>query len=145
MSDTAWARIAGFLVPKHPKGARPRPPQRWREYLDACLYVLRAGCAWRHLPHDVTVSWSAAHKHFLRWCRDGTWARILTTVGGEVRARSGRRRRPTAAAVIPPASKRPRWPGRAASTAPKRSTASNAACSSTPPLCWSPLSSPQPT
>jgi transposase len=45
------------------------------------------------------VSWSAAHKHFLRWCRDGTWVRILTTVRGEVRTRCGRRRRPTAAVV----------------------------------------------
>ena len=63
------------------------------------LYVLRTGCAWRHLPHDFTVSWLAAHKHFLRWCRNGTWARILTTVRGEVRTRSGRRRRPTAAVV----------------------------------------------
>lgn len=95
----AWARIARFLVPRHRKGGRPCPPERWREYLDAMLYVLRTGCAWRHLPHDLTVSWSAAHKHFLRWCRNGTWARILTTVRGEVRTRSGWRRRPTAAVV----------------------------------------------
>ena len=99
LSDTAWARIARFLVSKHPRGGRPCPPQRRREYLDAILYVLRTGCAWPHLPHDFTVSWSAAHKHFLRWCRNGTWARILTTVRGEVRTRSGRRRRPTAAVV----------------------------------------------
>ena len=99
LSDTAWARIARFLVSKHPRGGRPCPPQRWREYLDAILYVLRTGCAWWHLPHDFTVSWSAAHKHFLRWCRNGTWARILTAARGEVRTRSGRRRRPTAAVV----------------------------------------------
>lgn len=68
------------------------PPERWREYLDAILYVLRTGCAWRHLPHDFTVSWSAAHKHFLRWCR-------ATAIRGEVRTRSGRRRRPTATVV----------------------------------------------
>jgi transposase len=95
--DSGILCIAGFLVPKHPKGGRPCPPQRWREYLDATLWALRTGCAWRHLPHDFTVSWSAAHKHLLRGCRNGTWARILTTVGGEVRTRSGRRRRPTAA------------------------------------------------
>jgi transposase len=38
-------------------------------------------------------------KHFLRWCRTGTWPRILTTVRGEVRTRSSRRRRTTAAVV----------------------------------------------
>ena len=99
LSDTAWARIASFVVPKYPRGGRPCPPQRWREYLDAILYVLRTGCAWRHLPHDFTVSWSSSHKHFLRWCRTGVWARILTAVRGEVRTRSGRRQRPTAAVV----------------------------------------------
>lgn len=59
----------------------------------------RTGCAWRHLPHDFTVGWSAAHKHFLGWCHAGIWTRILTVVRGEVRTRSGRRRRPTAAVV----------------------------------------------
>lgn len=99
LSDTAWAGIAGVPVPKHPRGGRRCPPQRWREYLDAISYVLRTGCTRRHLPHDFTVSWSSAHKHFLRWYRTGVWARILTAVRGEVRTRSGRRQRPTAAVV----------------------------------------------
>ena len=86
-------------MPNHPNGGRPCPPERWREYLDAILYVLRTGCAWRHLPHDFTVSWSAAHKHFLRWCRAGTWTKVLTAIRDEVRTRSGRRRGPTAAVV----------------------------------------------
>lgn len=43
------------------------------------------------------MSWSSAHKHFLRWCRTGIWGKVLTAVRGEVRARVGRRRRPTAA------------------------------------------------
>jgi len=50
-------------------------------------------------PHDVTVSWSTAHNQFLRWYRTGIWTPILTAIGGEVRTRSGRRRRPTAAVV----------------------------------------------
>jgi transposase len=45
------------------------------------------------------VSWSAAHKHFLRWCRAGTWTKVLTAIRGEIGTRSGRRRRPTAAVV----------------------------------------------
>jgi transposase len=96
---TPRGRIARFLIPTHPRGARPCPPNRCREYLDAMLYVLRTACAWRHLPHDFAVLWSAAHKHFLRWCRNGIWARILTAVRGEVHTRSGRRARPSAAVV----------------------------------------------
>jgi transposase len=62
--------------------------------------VLGTGCAWRHLPHDFTVSWSAAHKHFLRWCRAGIWAKVLTAIRGEVRTRSGRRRRVSQIALL---------------------------------------------
>ncbi|MCV7313960.1 transposase [Mycolicibacillus parakoreensis] len=98
MSDTAWARIARFIIAEHPHGGRPCPPQRRREYLNAVLYVLRTGCAWQHLPHDFAVSWSAAHKHFLRWYRAGIWVKVLTAVHGEVRARTGRCRPPSAAA-----------------------------------------------
>ncbi|MCH9702160.1 MAG: transposase, partial [Actinomycetia bacterium] len=80
LSDTAWARVARFIVRDHPRGGRPCPPQRWREHLNAALYVLRTGCAWRHLPHDFTVYWSAAHQHFLRWCRAGVWFKALAAV-----------------------------------------------------------------
>jgi len=86
-------------VRDHPRGGRPCPPQRWREHLNAALYVLRTGCAWRHLPHHFTVSWSAAHKHFLRWCRTGVWFKALAAVRGEVRARADRRKRPSAAVM----------------------------------------------
>jgi hypothetical protein len=39
----ASGRIARFIVPDHPRGGRPCPPVRWREYLDAILNVLRTG------------------------------------------------------------------------------------------------------
>jgi transposase len=99
LSDTAWARIAGFIVPNHPRRGRPCPPQRWLQYVDAIPYVLRTGCAWRHLPHDFTVNCSAAHKHLLRWCRAGIWAKVHTAIRGEARTRSARRRRPSAAVI----------------------------------------------
>jgi hypothetical protein len=71
--------------------------------------VLRTGRAWRHSPasgrypqpHDFTVGWSAAHKHFLRWCRTGIWTPIPTAIRGEARTRGRRRRRPTTAVPDP--------------------------------------------
>jgi hypothetical protein len=30
------------------------------------------------------VNWSAAHKHFLRWCRGGIWTRVLAAIHYEV-------------------------------------------------------------
>jgi transposase len=52
-------------------GGRAAPA--WREYLDAILYVLRTDVRGGTLPHDCTMGWSAAHEHFVRWCRVGTW------------------------------------------------------------------------
>ena len=48
---------------------------------------------------DRESDWSAAHKHFLRWSRSGTWTCILNAIRGEIRTGSGRRRRRTAAVV----------------------------------------------
>ncbi len=90
LSDTAWARIAHFMISKHPRCGRPCPPQRWREYLNTILYVMRTGCAWRHLPHDFAVSWSAAHKHFLRCCHAGTPPQAGGTPGPRCSPRCGR-------------------------------------------------------
>src|SRR5665647_871921 len=91
LSDTAWARIAAFVVPAHPKGGRP--------YVNAMGYVARTGCPWRALPHDFTVTWSATHKHFLVWTRSGLWSRLLRVLREEARQHTGRPRRPTGAVV----------------------------------------------
>jgi hypothetical protein len=32
------------------------------------------------LPHDLAVSWSAIHKHFLSWARNGAWELVLAEV-----------------------------------------------------------------
>ena len=36
------------------------------------------------LPHDLVVSWSAIHKHFLSWARDGAWELVLAEVRRQV-------------------------------------------------------------
>ncbi len=51
MSDEQWQQIEK-LVPQALPGGRP-PKYERREIVGAILYVLRAGCAWRVLPHDL--------------------------------------------------------------------------------------------
>src|SRR5665648_680254 len=71
LSDTAWSRIRDLVVPTHHKGGRPCSQARWREYVDALLYITRTGIPWRALPHDFTAGWSAAHEHLTKWTRTG--------------------------------------------------------------------------
>ena len=65
------------------------PPEQLSDYLDAMGLVPPTGCAWRHLSHDFTVCRSAANTHFLRWCRAGIWAGVLTAIRCEGRALVG--------------------------------------------------------
>ena len=51
LSDAEWSCLAGhFPAPK--SNGRPRLHEL-REITDAILYVLKSGCAWRLLPHDL--------------------------------------------------------------------------------------------
>ena len=51
LSDGQWALIAPMIPEAEPRG-RPRKAAT-RELVNAILYFLRAGAAWRLLPHDL--------------------------------------------------------------------------------------------
>ena len=51
VSDEQW-KIIGPLIPQPKPGGAPAKFAR-REVLNGILYVLRTGCAWRELPHDM--------------------------------------------------------------------------------------------
>ena len=60
LTDAEWQIAQAFL----PAPAGCGRPRRWqmRALLDGVLYVLRTGCAWRHLPLDFPP-WQTT----LRW------------------------------------------------------------------------------
>jgi hypothetical protein len=40
----AWQHLRHLLIRRHPKGGRPCPEWRWREYVDAILCINRTRC-----------------------------------------------------------------------------------------------------
>ncbi|KDA40911.1 hypothetical protein BMG523Draft_04256 [Frankia sp. BMG5.23] len=50
LSDSQWA-LVGPLLPPPAAVCRPEKHDR-RDLVDAILYVVRSGCAWRALPSD---------------------------------------------------------------------------------------------
>ena len=60
-----------------------------REVLNGIQYVLRGGCAWRLMPHDLP-HWQTAYQTFRAWRQDGTWLSIHDQLRDEVRTRMGR-------------------------------------------------------
>lgn len=62
------------------------------------MYQLRAGCAWRLLPHDFPA-WDSVYGYFRRWKRDGTLRQLHDALREQVRIQSGRQSTPSAAVL----------------------------------------------
>ena len=77
LSDAEWAIIEP-LIPGGKPGGRPRETNI-REVINAIFYLLRTGCAWRHLPHDFPPS-GTVYDYFSSWTRDGTLKHIHDTL-----------------------------------------------------------------
>ncbi len=94
LHDNEWNVIAPYLPSARATG-RPRE-HAWREILNAIFYVVRSGCAWRMLPHDLPP-WKTVYTYFRRWRLDGTWERLHSALREAVRAQHGRQAQPSAA------------------------------------------------
>jgi transposase len=94
LTDTQWALIAP-LMPEPAPGGRPRKAST-RELVNAILYFLRAGMAWRLLPHDLPP-WQTVYYYLRRWQREGVWDRVHHALLMADRARAGREASPSAA------------------------------------------------
>src|SRR3954447_5616538 len=96
LTDAQWA-ILEPLLPPPPGGRRPRPTLM-REVLNAILYVLRTGSAWKHLPHDFPPS-GTVYGYFNQWRRDGTIRRIHEALRPREREASEHEPEPSAASL----------------------------------------------
>jgi putative transposase len=90
LTDREWALLAP-MIPKPKPGGRPAVHDR-RELVNAMLYWLRSGCAWRLLPHAFPP-WQTVYHYWRAWRCEGRWERLL----GVLRAR----KRPGRAACRP--------------------------------------------
>ena len=82
LSDREWQLLEPLLPPPKP-GGRPITYPR-REIVNAIRYVLRTGCSWRMLPHDLPP-WRIVFHYFRTWRRDGTWQRVHGVLHAELR------------------------------------------------------------
>jgi transposase len=96
LTDAQWAAIAE-LVPDAVPGGRPRRASS-RELVNAILYALRAGQAWRLLPHDFPP-WQTVYYYLRRWQAEGVWERVHHAVLMADRERAGREASPSAAII----------------------------------------------
>jgi len=129
VTDEQWALLEPLLPAAKP-GGRPRSVDL-REVVNAMLYLLRSGCAWRLLPHEFP-SWGTVWTYFRRWRDDGTLDRLHDELRARVREAAGRDRQPSAGCLDSQSVKTAEKGGRAASTLARRLRGASATLSSIP-------------
>lgn len=97
LSDQEWNLIAPMVTfkstPRGRKGIHSK-----REMLNAIFYLLRTGCQWRHLPHDLPP-WKSVYTQFRRWKLGGLFEEIHDYLRKELRVLLKRARDPSAGIV----------------------------------------------
>lgn len=87
LTDEQWALIEPLLPARSKDG--PKPKHAYRDIVDAISYVVRTGCAWRHLPGDFPP-WPTVFGYFTRWREQGVVARMHDRLRDAARDAAGR-------------------------------------------------------
>lgn len=74
LRNDQWARIEPMLPGK--AGDRGRTAKDNRLFVDAVLWIARAGAPWRDLP-EAFGPWNSVYKRFSRWSNAGVWHRVF--------------------------------------------------------------------
>ena len=96
LTDEQWAILAPFIPAAH-KNCRPRQADM-REVLNAMIYLVRNGCAWRSLPHDLPP-YRTVYYYFTKWRKCGVWRTIHDKLHERVREEKQRKATPSAAII----------------------------------------------
>ena len=87
LTDAQWDLLVPLIPPLKADAAYHLHERR--DMVNAMLYVLRSGCPWRSLPHDLPA-WGTVYDYFRKWQREGAWDRVLEALRMRVRVKEGR-------------------------------------------------------
>ena len=96
MTDAQWQVLAKHFAEMNKRG-RPRVRSA-RDMINAIFYVQATGCQWRALPKDYSP-WKQVCNTVARWCQRGVRDVLLALLRLRVRAKAGRRSKPSVATI----------------------------------------------
>lgn len=87
ITDEQWELLKDLVAPiKAKKDPRGRPPQDARAILSGVIWILRTSAPWHDLPARYPP-YQTCHRYFQRWCRDGTWNKVLYELALDLKQR----------------------------------------------------------
>ena len=96
VSDDEWALVMPYLVLMDEDA--PQRAYPLREIFNALRYIVRAGCPWRMLPHDLPP-WQAVYQQTQRWIKAGVFEALVDDLRRLLRLAQGREEDPSAAVI----------------------------------------------
>lgn len=97
LTDFQWANIEHLFPHGDGRLGRPRSYSQ-REVVNAILYLAKAGCTWRMLPHDFPP-WKTVSYYFYTWRDEAVWERVHSALRDEIRAADGGEPTPSLAII----------------------------------------------
>ena len=77
LTNGQWRRIEQLLPGK--PGDKGRHGEDNRLFVDAVLWIARAGAPWRDLPEEFG-NWNSVFQRFRRWAKKGVWQRVFNAL-----------------------------------------------------------------
>jgi putative transposase len=96
LTNAEWEVLEPLIPAISPEAAHVEHSRR--EIVNGILYVLRSGCPWRLLPHDLPA-WGTVYSYFRVWRNEGTWDQVLERLRKQMRKKQGREEEPSAAVI----------------------------------------------
>ena len=96
LTDAQWEVLAPFIPEVSPNTMCQTIARR--EIVNGLLYVLRTGCSWRLVPHDLPNGKTLYH-YFRQWKLSGVWETAMTALRKQARQAVGRDEEPSAVII----------------------------------------------
>ncbi len=96
LTEVEW-RIIEPLLPLPSRYGRPRK-YALRAILNAIFYILRTGCQWRAVTHDLPP-WATVYHYWWRGQKTGLWEQLNTRLREHLRVALGREAQPSAGSI----------------------------------------------
>lgn len=96
LTNAQWELLVPFIPEVSPDATVPTVARR--EIVNGILYVLRTGCSWRQMPHDLPACKTVYH-YFRVWKLNGVWEQAMQSLRGQARRSLNRDEEPSAAII----------------------------------------------